>query len=82
MLVCPIRNQVKGYPFEVSLPPDGAVTGVVLADQVKRLDWRARNAEKMTTVPDAVVQQVLYKLMLLLGEGTASTTASAGPDAA
>jgi mRNA-degrading endonuclease toxin of MazEF toxin-antitoxin module len=41
-LLCPITNQVKGYPFEVVLPSGGPVTGVILSDQVKSLDWRAR----------------------------------------
>lgn len=48
--VCPITNQQKDYPFEVPLPPEGIasedgypITGVVLADQVKSLDWRARS---------------------------------------
>jgi mRNA interferase MazF len=37
-LVCPITNQVKGYPFEVSVPANGSFSGVILADQVKNLD--------------------------------------------
>ncbi len=48
--VCPITNQRKGCPFEVDLPSEGIaledgfpVTGVILADQVKTLDWKARN---------------------------------------
>src|SRR5947199_10236049 len=43
-LVCPITNQVKGYPFEVAVPQGLAVSGVILADQVKSLDWRERRA--------------------------------------
>lgn len=39
-LFCPITSRVKGYPFEVALPPAGKITGVVLADQVRSLDWR------------------------------------------
>lgn len=48
--VCSVTNQRKGYPFEVGLPSEGIaledgfpVTGVILADQVKTLDWKARN---------------------------------------
>lgn len=44
MLCCPITNQIKGYPFEVVIAGNPAVTGAVLADQVKSLDWQARNA--------------------------------------
>ena len=44
-ILCPITSRVKGYPFEVALPAEGAVSGVVLSDQVKSLDWRTRGAE-------------------------------------
>ncbi|MCL6642055.1 MAG: endoribonuclease MazF [Candidatus Bipolaricaulota bacterium] len=65
-LLCPITNQVKGYPFEVRLPQGLPVTGVILADQVKSLDWRARKAEVACKVPDEVVQEALLKLGTLL----------------
>jgi mRNA interferase MazF len=65
-LLCPITNQVKGYPFEVLIPPGFAVTGVVLADQVKSLDWRARRADLIGALPEAVVGEVLRKLNTLL----------------
>lgn len=65
-LLCPITNQVKGYPFEVALPGDLAVGGVVLADQLKSLDWRARQAEYITRLPDEVVAEVLAKVSTLL----------------
>lgn len=67
-LLCPITNQVKGYPFEVALPEGLAVTGVVLADQVKSLDWTARQCTRICTIPDAVVVQVLRRISTLLGE--------------
>ncbi len=44
-LVCPITSRRKGYPFEVSLPSGLAVSGVVLADHLKSIDWAARRAE-------------------------------------
>ena len=65
-LLCPITNQVKGYPFEVQIPQALAVTGVVLADQVKSLDWRARKVELIATLPEATVVEVLRKLGTLL----------------
>ena len=43
-ILCPITRQVKGYPFEVPIPDGQAVAGAILADQVKSLDWRARQA--------------------------------------
>jgi len=65
-LLCPITNQVKGYPFEVGIPPGMPLTGVVLADQVKSLDWRARQAELIARLPEITITEVLQKLRTLL----------------
>ncbi len=65
-LVCPITNQVKGYPFEVLLPPGLPVTGVILSDQVKSLDWRVRHAALICSVPEATIVDVLGKLAALV----------------
>ncbi len=65
-LFCPITSRRKGYPFEVGLPATGEVTGVVLADQVKSLDWRARRARFACRAPPAVLGEVLDKLSVLL----------------
>ena len=65
-VVCPITNRAKGYPFEVALPPDLEVTGVVLADHVKSLDWRARRARRAGSAPSSVMAEVLGKLHALL----------------
>jgi len=69
-LVCPITAQVKGYPFEVPIPTGLAVSGVVLADQVKSLDWKARRARFCCTVPAATMSEVLRKLAPLMVEPT------------
>lgn len=61
-LVCPVTNRQKGYPFEVAVPAGLNVTGVVLADQVKSLDWRARQFELIGRLPDAVIAQVWERL--------------------
>lgn len=66
-LFCPITNQAKGYPFEVPLPGGLPVTGVVGADQMKSLDWRARNALRIGAVPEEVVVAVVRRLQTLLG---------------
>jgi mRNA interferase MazF len=63
---CPITNQAKGYPFEVQLPRDLTTTGVVLADHIKSLDWRARGARFREKVPVYIVQEVLDAAMTLL----------------
>jgi len=65
-ILCPITSRVKGYPFEVLIPADLAVGGVVLADQVKSLDWRAREAEWVCTLPRETIAEVLGKLGTLL----------------
>lgn len=65
-LLCPITNQVKGYPFEVPIPSGPGVKGVILADQAKSLDWRIRNAEFITNLPEPVTNEVLKKLKTLL----------------
>jgi len=68
-LCCPITSRVKGYPFEVTVPKGLAVVGVVLADQVKSLDWRARHAEFVDRLPVADVNGVLGLVIALLSEG-------------
>lgn len=68
-LLCPITNQAKGYPFEVPLPEGLPVTGVVGADQVKSLDWRARKASRICAVPEGIVAEVVRRLQTLLAEG-------------
>ena len=65
-IFCPITSRVKGYPFEVLLPTGSAVSGVVLADQVKSLDWRARHARFEGHAPRRVVDEVLAKVNVLL----------------
>lgn len=66
-LFAPITSQVKGYPFEVVLPDGSGVSGVVLADHIKNLDWRARKAELISRLPADVVGQVLRRAAVLLG---------------
>lgn len=67
-LLCPITSAVKGYPFEVNLPHGLPISGVILADQVKSLDWQARAVEFICALPDAVTREVLQKIGLLLAE--------------
>jgi mRNA interferase MazF len=69
VLVCPITSHVKGYPFEVELPPGLSVTGAILADHVKSLDWRAWSAEPAGRLPKDVFHDVLDRIAALLGYG-------------
>lgn len=65
-LICPVTSRIKGYPFEVALPVGGRVSGVVLADQIRSLDWAARQAEKVSTVDGVVLAEVLAKIEALI----------------
>ncbi|MDP3775762.1 MAG: endoribonuclease MazF [Gemmatimonadales bacterium] len=65
-VLCPITSRVKGYPFEVRLPPGLDVSGAVLSDQVKSLDWRARRARFICRLPAPATLEVLEKLGALL----------------
>jgi len=65
-LFCPITSQLKGYPFEVALPPGLKAKGVILSDQVKSLDWRVRKAKRLCTVPGEVVDETIAKILTLV----------------
>jgi len=67
-LLCPVTSLAKGYPFEVAPPAGHALRGVILADQLKSLDWRARNAERFCELDDSTVAEVLRKVTLLLAQ--------------
>jgi len=66
VLLCPITNQIKGYPFEVRIPPGVKVSGVVLSDQVKSMDWKARRASLLCSLPEKTVGEVLGLIGVLL----------------
>ena len=65
-ILCPITGQVKGYPFETLVPDGLKISGVILSDQVKSLDWKARQAEYVCNIPAATLNEVLQKLNTLL----------------
>jgi mRNA interferase MazF len=66
VVVCPITNELKGYPWEVEIPANDFVSGVVLSDQVKNLDWRQRHAEFWCTAESDLLQDVIEKAFALL----------------
>jgi mRNA interferase MazF len=68
-ILCPITSQVKGYPFEVKISPGSPLNGVILADQVKSLDWRIRKAEFIAKLNPETTGEVLDKLGTLLLDG-------------
>lgn len=65
-LFCPVTNQIKGYPFEVIIPSGLKVTGAILSDQVKNLDWKIRNTEFYDKIPETVILKIFKKLSTLL----------------
>ncbi|HXP81387.1 MAG TPA: endoribonuclease MazF [Verrucomicrobiae bacterium] len=65
MICCPMTTQIKNYPFEVFVA--GAPPSVVLADQVKSLDWRVRKAKRKGAVSAEELAEVRAKIMALIG---------------
>ncbi len=65
MLCVPVTNQIKGYPFEVTLSGIGA-TGAALADQVKSLDWQARQVERKGRATTEELNHILAMIKALL----------------
>lgn len=64
--VCPITNTVRGWGYEVKLPAGLAFQGVILADQVKNLDWNARNLQIRGQAPEEIVNDCLAKIHTFL----------------
>jgi len=66
MLCCPMTTQIKGYPFEVLVP--GNPPAAALADQVKSLDWHARQARCKGQVTPAQLSEIRRKAVVLIGD--------------
>ncbi len=66
-LACPVTNQIKGYPFEVAVPPGVGPTGVILVDHLRSVDWKARHAEPLGHCTDGIMDEVRARLAPLLG---------------
>ena len=65
-LMCPITSQIKGYPFEVELPQGMKTQGAILCDQIKSLDWQARIARRIESVPPSLMQDVTARILALI----------------
>jgi len=66
-IVLPITSKIKGYPFEVSLPKGLEIEGVILSDQIKNLDYRAREIAFVSKLPDSTLGLVQKNVMALVG---------------
>ena len=64
--LCPVTNQIKGGAFEVPIPPGAKVTGVVLSDHLRSVDWIARNADFHSQAPTDLVLEVLARIEAIL----------------
>ena len=69
VLFCPITNQIKGYPFEVSVPDGQKIQGVILADQLKNFEWRSREAKFVEKMPVQITEEVIDRIATLLEIG-------------
>lgn len=58
-IACPITNTRRDFPFHVLIPTDQYVTGVIMVEQVKSIDFRSRKAKHIGKAPDTVLQEVL-----------------------
>ena len=67
-LACPVTSRSKGYPFEVALPAGLPVSGVILADQIKSLDWKEREAQFAGKTSGALLEDVVALILPLIGE--------------
>ncbi len=65
-LFLPITSKQKGYPFEIKLPNDLPISGVVLSDQIKSLDWKIRKIKYICTVPEKYYLEAIKKLFVLI----------------
>ena len=64
-LCCPITSRSKKYPFEVPVKA-GEIEGVVLSDQLRSLDWQARDARFVARAPAPIIEEVRAKLHTLI----------------
>ena len=65
-LVCPITSKIKSYPFEVILPNKLKISGAILSDQIKSIDWRARKAKFIVKTPKTIFVDVIAKIHTII----------------
>jgi mRNA interferase MazF len=65
-IFCPIMSQAKDYPFEVKITENQKISGVILTDQIKNLDWKARDAEFIFKMEENIINEVLNKIRTLI----------------
>ncbi|MCF8360666.1 MAG: endoribonuclease MazF [Prolixibacteraceae bacterium] len=68
VICCPVTSKIKGYPFEVLLPSNLPISGVVLADQIKSLDWKKREAQFIGELNDSLLEKILGLFIKIIGK--------------
>ena len=58
-IVCPLTTTDRGYPFHVAVTDNPHITGFVMVEQVKSIDFRARKAKQIGKASDEVLDTVL-----------------------
>ncbi|GAB6096224.1 type II toxin-antitoxin system PemK/MazF family toxin [Desulfatiferula olefinivorans] len=58
-IVCPITNTDRGFPFHIPIPEDSTLTGFIMVEQVKSVDFRSRRAERIERSNDGLLSEVL-----------------------
>lgn len=66
MLCCPVTSKIKGYSFEELIPDGLPISGAALTDQIRNLDWKARNARFVVKLSPETMQRILQKSKTLL----------------
>lgn len=61
-VICPITRSIKDYPFEVKLPSESKITGVILTDQLKSLDWKSRGLKIVDRAPEDIVNRCIRNI--------------------
>jgi mRNA interferase MazF len=64
--MCPITSRARGYPFEVTIPPGGAISGIILVDQVRSISWEKRYIKRAGAAPVELLDEVRERLAALL----------------
>ena len=58
-ILCPVTNTRRDFPFHVAMPEGASVTGSVMVEQIKSVDWRARRVRLIERVPEETLREAL-----------------------
>ena len=58
-VVCPITNTNRRIPFHLPVPANSSLTGFIMVEQVKSIDFNTRKAKFKEKAPEQLVEDVL-----------------------